>query len=247
MSTQQLFYNTVVPVSNERHGNWHIRSSRDYSFTSRTNSVPVMSGEFPSACTEYPIVFAGNEEAVMPVILLGMHEEENAFVAEDGNWKGRYLPAFIRRYPFVFVQTDDKEKYALCIDESYDGFNQSGDGPALIGEDGKPSEYTNRMLQFLGNFQKEAQRTQSFCEKLKELNLLERKKMEVTMPDGSKVSLAGIYLIDRSRLSSLPADAIVDLVRSGAYELICLHLLSQRNFNHLIQLGGRQPSLEGDA
>lgn len=237
---QQLFYSTVVPVSEERHRTWHIRPFGDYSFTGKANSIPLMTAEFPNACTDFPIVFAGNDEVVMPVLLLGMHGGENVFLGKDGSWKGRYLPAFIRRYPFIFSQSEDKEKYVLCIDESFSGFNQSGEGHALIGEDGKPSPFIDGILKFLGNYQQEAHRTQAFCRKLKELNLLERKKVEATLPGGEKVALEGIYLVDRSRLTSLSSEAIVDLVRSGAYELICQHLVSQRNFNLLIERGVQQ-------
>ncbi len=234
MTTQQLFYTTVVPVTAERHKDWFIRPFSDYSFASKANSVPLMTAEFLSACSDFPIVFAGDEEAVMPVLLLGMHGGENLFLGEDGSWEGRYLPAFIRRYPFIFSQSEDKEKFFLCIDESFPGFNQAGEGHALIGEDNNPTEFIEGILKFLGNYQQEAQRTQAFCQRLKELNLLERKNVEATMPDGEKLMLAGVYLVDRPRLNSLPSEAIVELVRSGAYELICQHLVSQRSFNLLL-------------
>ena len=89
---------------------------------------------------DYPIVFAGDEKSVIPVILLGMRNDENAFVGPNGNWKSRYIPAFVRCYPFVLALSDDNEQYYLCIDETFAGFNQSDEGPALNGEDGTPTE-----------------------------------------------------------------------------------------------------------
>jgi hypothetical protein len=233
MATQLLFYNEVVPISAERHANWHVRNLQDYSFTDKVNSVPLMAVEFLNASSDFPIVFAGDEEAVMPVLLLGMRRAENVFLDAAGHWEGKYIPAFIRRYPFVFSRSDDGEQFFLCIDETYPGFNQEGDGPALLSEDGKASEYTEGVLQFLSQYQAEFQRTQAFCAKLKELNLLERKQVEATLPSGEKMSLTGFFTVDRSRLSTLSSEAIVDLVRTGAYELICHHLASLRNFNIL--------------
>lgn len=233
MSSQLLFYNEVVPISAERHSNWHVRELKDYSFANKVNSVPLMAVEFLNASSDFPIVFAGDEEGVMPVLLLGMRNSENVFISSDGRWEGKYIPAFVRRYPFVFSLSEDGEKFYLCIDESYPGFNQEGEGPALIAEDGKPSEYTDGVLEFLSQYQAEFQRTQTVCKKLKDLNLLERKKVDATLPNGEELSLTGFFTVDRSRLSTLSSEAIVELVRSGAYELICHHLASLRNFNVL--------------
>ena len=233
MTTQLLFYNDVVPISAERHKDWHIRPNKDYSFTNKVNSVPLTAVEFLNASVDFPIVFAGDEESVMPVLLLGLRKSENVFIGADGSWEGKYLPAFIRRYPFVFSRSEDGEQFFLCIDEAYPGFNQDGDGSGLLNEDGKPSEYTDNVLKFLSQYQSEFQRTQTICKKLKDLNLLERKQVEATLPDGEKMSLTGFYTVDRARLSTLSSETIVDLVRSGAYELICHHLASLRNFNLL--------------
>lgn len=233
MDTQLLFYNKVAPITAERHSNWHAREVKDFSFAKKTNSVPLMAAEFLSALADYPIVFAGDEESVIPVLLLGMRNEENAFVCADGEWKSRYIPAFVRRYPFVLALSDDNEKYYLCIDESFSGFNQSDEGPALITEDGTPTEYTEGVLEFLSQYQAEFELTQAICKKLKDLNLLEAKQVQATAASGETMNIDGFYAVEPSRLASLPSEAIVDLVRSGTYDLICFHLASLRNFELL--------------
>jgi hypothetical protein len=233
MATQLLFYNEVAPITAERHSTWHTREVTDFSFAKKTNSVPLMAAEFLSALTDYPIVFAGDDESVLPVLLLGMRNSENAFIGAEGNWKGRYIPAFIRRYPFVLALSEDGEKYYLCIDESFSGFNQSDEGPALITEDGTPTEYIEGVLKFLGEYQAEFERTQSICKKLKDLNLLEAKQVDATLPNGETMTIDGFFAVDPARLATLSSDAIVDLVRSGTYELICFHLASLRNFELL--------------
>jgi hypothetical protein len=208
MTTQLLFYNEVVPISAERHGNWHIRDLKDYSFTNNVNWVPLMAVEFLNASSDFPIVFAGDEDAVMPMLLLGMRQDENVFLASDGSWEGKYIPAFIRRYPFVFSLSEDGEDFFLCIDETYPGFNQDAEGPALIGEDGKASEYTDGVLNFLSEYQAEFQRTQALCKKLKDLNLLERKQVEASLPSGEKMSLTDFYTVDRGRLTTLSSSPV---------------------------------------
>jgi hypothetical protein len=233
MPPQLLFYNEVAPITAERHSNWHAREVKDFSFAKKTNSVPLMAAEFLSALADYPIVFAGDEESVIPMLLLGMRNEENAFVGAEGDWKSRYIPAFVRRYPFVLSLSDDNEKYYLCIDESFPGFNQSDEGPALITEDGTPTEYTEGVLEFLSQYQAEFELTQAICKKLKDLNLLEAKQVKATAASGETMNVDGFYAVEPTRLASLPSEAIVELVRSGTYELICFHLASLRNFELL--------------
>lgn len=244
MTTQLLFYQDVVPLNAERHKDWHLKALKDYSFTDSVNSVPLMAVEFMNGSFDYPIVFAGDAEAVMPVLLLGLRRSENVFVAADGHWDGKYIPAFIRRYPFVFSRSEDGEKFYLCIDETCPGFNQDDEGEVLFADENKPSDYTNSVLKFLTQYQSEFLKTQEICKKLKDLNLLEAKQAEATLPSGKKTTLSGFYAVDRSRLSTLPSEAIVDLVRSGAYELICYHLASLRNFN---ELRDRTSEQEGDS
>ena len=133
----------------------------------------------------------------------------------------------------MLALSDDNEKYYLCIDESFPGFNQSDEGPALITEDGTPTEYTENVLQFLSQYQAEFELTQAICKKLKDLNLLEAKQVQATAASGETMNIDGFYAIEPSRLASLSSEAIVDLVRSGTYELICFHLASLRNFELL--------------
>lgn len=233
MATQLLFYNQVVPLSAERHKDWHISPVKDYSFTRSTHAVPLMAIEFLNAAGDYPIVFVGEDDEIMPVALLGLQRSENVYVAENGSWEGRYVPAFIRRYPFVLSQSDDDNKAYLCIDESFSGFNQDRVGVALIGDDGKASEYTDGILRFLSQFQAEYQRTKVICKKLRELNLLEPKQAEAKLPNGEIKAINGFYTVERSRVLTLSSDVLLDLARSGVYEMICHHLGSLRNLNTL--------------
>jgi hypothetical protein len=142
MAKQLLIYEKVVPVSKERHANWSIKPSKDYSFARDINSLPLMAVEFPGAASEYTIVFVGGQaedSEVMPAIILGV-SNENLFIDDAGNWQAKYIPAFIRRYPFVFSSTESSERFTLCIDEDYSGFNQEGRGERLFDADGEQTQ-----------------------------------------------------------------------------------------------------------
>ncbi|MDB5856870.1 MAG: Multidrug transporter [Ramlibacter sp.] len=230
MAKQLMIYESAVPVSNGRHGNWSIDVGADFGFSRAINSVPLTAVEFPAAATEYAIIFAGTGDVVTPAVLLGVRDEENLYLAEDGGWRARYVPAFLRRYPFVFSSRDEGKTFTLCIDESFSGFNQAGKGQALYDPAEKPSQYTQNVLKFLQQYQVEFQRTQAFCRKLKDLNLLEPMRAQISLASGEKIALSGFMAVDRARLKTLPSDKLAELVKSDEMELIYSHLLSMRNF-----------------
>jgi SapC len=113
---QLMIYETAVPVSHARHGNWSLEVGTNYAFCRNIKSVPVMAAEFASAALEYAVVFGGTGDAVMPVTVLGVRTNENLYVTKDGGWHANYIPAFVRRYPFVFASGDESKTFTLCID-----------------------------------------------------------------------------------------------------------------------------------
>src|SRR5262245_34320870 len=130
----------------------------------------------------------------------------------------------------AFFSRDDGKTFTLCIDEAFPGFNQSGRGKRLFGDDGKPTTYMENVLKFLGQYQREFQRTQAFCKKLKDLNLLEPMQAQIKLGSGARMALGGFSVVDRARLKTLSGNLLAQLVQSDELELIYAHLVSMRNF-----------------
>jgi hypothetical protein len=230
MTTQLLIYENVVPVSQTRHGNWSVQLGTDYAFSRSVNAVPLRAVEFLAAAAEYPIVFTGTDEAVLPAAVLGLRGKENLFLNKAGGWLADYLPAFVRRYPFVFSTQDDGTTFTLCIDESFAGFNQEGRGERLFDDQGKPSRYVENVMKFLQEYQTQFRRTQTFCRKLKELALLEGMQAQITAGSGETRFLTGFLGVNRDRVKKIPAETLAELVRTDELELIYTQLGSLRNF-----------------
>jgi hypothetical protein len=230
MTAKQLIYETPVPVSTARHAKWSVEIGADYAFSRRVNSVPLMAVEFPAAAAEYAVVFAGGPEAVMPAVILGMREHENLYLGPLGGWQAKYVPAFLRRYPFVFSSQDEGKSFVLCIDEGFPGFNQEGRGERLFNGEGKATPYVEGVLKFLKSYQVEFQRTQAFCRRLQALNLLEPMRAQVTLDTGERLALTGFMAVNRGRLKTLPGDKLAEMARSDELELVYAHLHSMRNF-----------------
>src|SRR6516225_6457807 len=144
MTTQLLIYQTAIPVNSGRHGDCFVEVGANYAFSSEVNSVPLMAVEFPEAASEYPIVFAGTESDVLPAVILGVRGNENLYLSKDNAWGAKYIPAFVRRYPFVFSKSGDR--FLLCIDEQFKGFNREGRGRRLFDDSGKPTPFVDNVL-----------------------------------------------------------------------------------------------------
>jgi len=235
-----LIYETVVPLLAAKHREWCLDTTGNYSFSAKVNSVPLMAVEFPQAAAEYAIVFAGPADNVMPAVILGLRSDENLYLSGGSDWQANYKPAFVRRYPFVFSSTPDAQRFVLCIDEAFSGLNKEGRGQKLFDADDKPTQYVDNILKFLQEYQAQFRRTQEFCRKVRELDLLEPMMAQTEMRSGEKLSLSGFMAVNRTKLKAVPADKLAELAKTDELELLYLHLQSMRNFNTLPgRLAGR--------
>lgn len=234
MSKQLLIYNRAKALSSERHRDWSVKAGTDFSFAAETNSVPLTAVEFSLAAIEYPIVFAGAPGEIMPLAVMGVRESENLFVGSDNKNTAQYVPAFLRRYPFVFASEDDGKNFTLCIDETFSGCNQDNLGERLFDSEGEKTQYLNNVLDFLKEYQVHFSRTQAFCRKLEALDLLEPMGAQMTPSEGDKITLTGFSAINREKLKELPQDELQQLVKNDGMELIYLHLHSLANFNAML-------------
>jgi len=89
------------------------------------------------------------------------------------------------------------------------------------------------ILKFLQEYQLQFLRTERFCKKLLELDLLEPMQAQVEMNSGERYSLGGFMAISRERLKELPGEKLAELAKTDELELIYLHLQSMRNFGAL--------------
>ena len=101
--------------------------------------------------------------------------------------------------------------------------------------DGKLSEHTDALMRVCADFEKERNRTQQFCEKVRELELLAPLRATHT-PDGETEpqSLANYVAIDAEKLGNLPADVVHELHTSGFLSAMYLQLYSLENWRHLM-------------
>ena len=230
-----LFYDNPIALNSETHRNLKIKPSDDgLKFSGKTNSVLLAGVEFPQACKHFPIVFAKVAgQPALPMALLGFRDLENLFVDTGGKWKCEYVPAYIRRYPFVLAKGGAGKELTVCIDESYPGFG-ADEGQALFNAKGESTDYLKGVLKFLQDYQTQIERTDLFLQTLREFDLLMDVAANVNLPSGERYSMAGLMMVDERKLQALPDEKVMRLFRSGELAWIYSHLLSIGNFSRLL-------------
>lgn len=236
MEKQLLIYSKVVPVSKAVHGSFSLKGTGDLSFAAGINSIPLTLPEVPLASAEYPVVFAGGDGRMVPVIVTGLQDGQNLVLNSENKWQGRYVPAFLRRYPFVFSKPEGSDTFTLCVDESYSGWNEEGNGERLFDASGEQTQYLKGVLNFLQEYQAMYNQTQSFCDRLVELDLLEAVTANFEFAGSARTSLGGFYAVNREKLKGLSDELLLQMFKRDELELIYLHLFSLSRFNRLVEM-----------
>lgn len=229
------FYQKVVALNSEVHRNLKFAANEvNFSFAGDTTAVLLAGVEFAEAAREYPIVFIrGQDQQMRPVALLGVRNGENLYVDETGKWGARYIPAFVRRYPFVMAEGGANGKLVVCIDESCAALNTE-QGELLINAEGKLEPRMNEVMQFLENFQREFSRTELIAKQLDELGLFIQQGARFDTNSGETFQLNDFYVIDEAKFGQIADDKLPTLFRSGALGMGYLHLASLGNMRQLL-------------
>ena len=236
-----LFYSQPEPLSSELHGKMGVKSmDGPFGFAKAGHAVPLTVGEFPLAAVTGPIIFVGDEK--LPIAVMGLNAGDNMFLRDDGLFEpGVYIPAYVRRYPFVFANDDNAKQMVLCIDRGAEFIVDKDYDQAFFDANGEPSQYTKNCIEFCNNFEIERQRTQSFVQLLKDLDLFETKTASFTPmnPDGTQgepQKIAEYFGVSEDKLNALPAEKLVELRGNGALAQIYAHLLSLVGWDRLVAL-----------
>ncbi|MDO9365728.1 MAG: SapC family protein [Methylotenera sp.] len=238
-----IFYQNPVVLDEEKHADLKIKPIQNYAYAANAHAVPVVVGEFGQLALEFPIAFAKNATgSFVPLALMGLKESENLFVAEDGRWLGRYVPAFIRRYPFAVIEAD--EKMVLCLDEDAECFSLM-DGESLF-VDKERSPALKHALDFVEDYQYQVSFTQDFIKKLEEYDLLSESECRVSLASGASFNVKEMFVINQEKLQVLEGAALESLMQSGMLRAIYAHLVSLGNLTRLLEESEKQAAAVTD-
>jgi hypothetical protein len=228
-----LMYEKITPINREQHRHLRIKASgKHLSFASETNSLLLAVTELPLAALDFPCVFVATGDQHTMVSVVGLRDKDNLYIDSEGRWDtNSYLPAFIRRYPFVLAEQPGSTQLTVCVDSAFDGLNET-DGEALFDAEGKDTPYLQQLEKFLLDFHSDMQRTAAFAKRLVDLDLLVERNIDFKLGE-QRFNLNGFKVVDEERLRKLDAKVVHELFTSGALGWIHAHLLSLNNVNKL--------------
>lgn len=229
--SEMIFYERVVALNDKTHADLKVKPADSFIFAAKTNSVPLVISEFLECAREYPIVFAHGDTGYVPAVLLGLRESENLYVGAGGKWDARYVPAFVRRYPFVPGKGTQGE-LLVCIDEASPCFDLDVGEPLF--KAGKPTAQLEHAMKFLGEFHQATAATEALGQRLEALGLLRQADSVAQLNDGRQFRLNGLNVVDETKLRKLDRDVVHELFITGSLALIYSHIFSLGNLGGLV-------------
>lgn len=229
-----LFYKKVVGVNPALHAGLRLDRTAGYGFAAHAQSVPIGLGEFEAVSQFYPILFTTGPNPI-PVALLGLKEHQNLFIDANGQWRTDcYIPAYVRAYPFIFVEDPRSntvfvgmEETAACIRSDY--------GEPMF-EDGQPSRTLNESIAFCTSLRDNLTASRVFAHGLEESGLLTEEEATINFTAGGTAKIRGFKLMQAERLGQVDDAVFLDWRSRGWITAIYAHTFSAGRWSKLIEL-----------
>lgn len=251
-------YKKPEPLNAQTHKGMGLKyGDRPFDFLNETHFVPLTVGEFAQAGGTYPIIFLG--DARIPVAVMGLQQGQNLFVdPASGNFEQyAYLPAFVRRYPFVAaMHSEESERFTLCIDAESHLMSDKPDQP-FFDEKDELTPFVQNAIEFIQRYETDVRNTNQMIAEFRNLDLFEEQNMNFQprdqqgQPVGEPQRIATYWGISHEKLRALPGEKLAELRDSTVLGAIYAHMLSMSRWEHIIgraaarSAGSAQPPQPG--
>ena len=227
-----LFYNNVVPLDKSAHKDMRLDfSAQRFGFAQSANLVPALIDEFGAAMGHLPIAFLPGAKNPAAVFITGLKPGTNLFLDSEARWEGGYIPAYLRRYPFIMGDVAEGEPI-LCIDEAFSGLNAKT-GEKLFTQNGDLEPVVQRGLDMALHYRNAAARTDEFCATVQQLDLLGSVTLDAKVDGGDSTVVHGLFVIDERAFDGLRADDVRMLHEKRFLKPIVQHIVSLAAISHL--------------
>ena len=216
--------NEFTAITPQQYANKAWQRYSSYAFVAKCNVIPVVAAELAHLVAALPLGFVQTGASFQLMAITSLRPGTNLFVAPNGDWLGRYIPAAVRGYPFGVVKMQD-QKSILCINESSGMVVQAELGEAFYDETGSLTHALKDMRDFLISVEADRVVTQAAVDALQAANLIQRWPLHTL--DGSRnVVVEGLYRVDETMLNAMSEDVFLSLRKAGGLPLAYAQLLS---------------------
>ncbi len=222
-------------LNKEEHGNLGMTDpGKRFDFCAKARAIPITVTEVPAASKDYPIVFMSKENPIL-LAVTGLVDDVNLFVDENGNWEeNRYIPGYVRRYPFGIANETGSDRMAIVIDRGFNGVSEDGKTPLF--NNGEPSDMTKTAIEFCQAFEQDRLLTEEFAKRLQPFDIIQGQTAHFTPKDsGQQTTFAEYFGIDENKLNGLTDEQYLGLRREGALAVVYALIMSMGNWRMLLQ------------
>ena len=219
-------------LSKTQHRDRFWQRPRGYHHAADRGLVPLTARELSRAVGAFPIAFQSDPPRLVAV--LGLWPDRNAFVDGQGRWRGGYVPAHLRCYPFRLV-AQGPQNYQVVVDTASEALQADRyTGDPLFTAEGEATEAFQPVLDFLRQLAQAQIATDQACQALAEHGLLSAWQPKVQVGDQT-YRLTGLAHVDEQQLNACSGETLVALREAGALSLAYAQLLSQGQLKTLAQ------------
>lgn len=230
-----MMYQTPEILDSTTHASLTYTEQSLWNFARTQTQAPVIAEELAEIAAYYPIVFP--VDAGRPLALLGLRDQ-NVFIDEAGRWTAPYIPAFIRRYPFILAHVgDNQEQLHLAADVKAPHFAGTA-GTPLFGSDGQPSELAKNAMSFVTSYQTAANQMDAAHKALYDAGVIQPKNLTQQVGHETHV-IGGFGVVDREKLNALPDETLAAWARTGVLATVYHHWASLRHLEKLVVASSR--------
>jgi hypothetical protein len=230
-----MLYGEIVPLDREKHRALRLDTGENrFGMATNSHIVPALLQEFAAASTHLPIVFLPSAGLPVAVFLVGLRAGQSALVGPDGGWRGQYIPAYLRRYPFMFGEVAGGEPI-VCIDSAYRSAEAEA-GDRLFTDEGKDTPLLVERIRLMNEYYAAAKSNDAFIKSLNDLGLFRPITVDAKFQSGESVALHGLMVVDEQKLNALPDEDFLRLRKEGILAPIYAHLISLAKIDEVRRL-----------
>jgi hypothetical protein len=239
MQRPPMFYERPMPVSLSAHASFKIRAEMDFEFAAKSNTAPLTAPEFVLVARHYPIIFVGDQ--AIPTAVMGLKIDENLFVSSKGEWDAySYVPAYIRRFPFILLGNQGDERLQLGVEETA---QTNKPGARALFEGGKETELLRQQLDMCEQFHNAYLYTREFSQAIIDTKLLEERELNVPISANETAKLGTFNAVNEDKFKELPDATILEWRKKGFLHAVFFHLQSLNNWEILLAKANERAGL----
>lgn len=223
-----------VRLDNVAHANLRIIRGHSAAYGDAINQVALFLPEYEEAQRDYPILFLRQADGTLQAVaILGLDRDENLFLEGDGRWGAGYVPAMVRRGPFLIGFAQDEPVINVDLDHPRVASADGAGDPVFLPQGGQ-APALERALDALRAIHVGHDAAGHASALLDELGLVEPVSLDVQVSERHSYSFNDYLAITHEKIASLDGAALAKLNHAGLLMPAVFAAASLANINRLI-------------